>query len=197
MGVVWNNHAEPVSAEIVTGNYFEMLGVRPALGRLFVAGDETAEGANPVAVLNFDYWKSHLAEAPVEGKTLLINGAPFTIVGVAPPGFHSMVWGRLPDVYVPITMQRTVQPEWDLSQRSQGLLDRPGRPAAPRRHPRPGGSLDQSALSRAAPHRNPLDRRSNAQGASRSSSTKRTSIWRKAPTASRLSARMHGCRSPS
>jgi predicted permease len=113
VGVVWNNHSEPVSAELVTGNYFDMLGVRPAVGRLFDAGDETADGANPVAVLNFDYWKSHLAEAPVEGRTLLINGAPFTIVGVAPPGFHSIVWGRLPEVYVPITMQRTVQPEWD------------------------------------------------------------------------------------
>lgn len=112
VGVVWNNHAEPVSAEMVTGNYFETLGVRPAVGRLFVASDETAEGANPVAVLNFDYWKSHLAEAQVEGKTLLINGTPFTILGVAPPGFHSVVFGRFPAVYVPITMQRTVQPEW-------------------------------------------------------------------------------------
>jgi putative ABC transport system permease protein len=54
IGVVWNNHAEPVSAEIVSGNYFETLGVRPALGRLFVSSDETAEGANPVAVLSFD-----------------------------------------------------------------------------------------------------------------------------------------------
>ena len=113
VGVVWNNHAEPVSGEMVSGNYFETMGVRPAVGRLFVSSDETADGANPVAVLNFDYWKSHLAEAPVEGKTLLINGTPFTILGVAAPGFHSMVWGRLPDVYVPITMQRTVEPEWD------------------------------------------------------------------------------------
>src|SRR5262249_51197998 len=113
VGVVWNNRAESVSAEMVSGNYFEVLGVRPALGRLFDANDETAEGANPVAVLSFDYWKSHLAEAPVTGNTLLINGMPFTIAGVAAPGFHSMVFGRTPQVYVPITMQRTVQPEWD------------------------------------------------------------------------------------
>ncbi len=113
VGVVWNNHSEPVSAEMVSGNYFETLGVGRALGRLFVSSDETAAGANPVAVLNFDYWKSHLAEAQVEGRTLLINGSPFTIVGVAAPGFHSMVWGRLPDVYVPITMERSIEPEWD------------------------------------------------------------------------------------
>ncbi len=111
-GVVWNNHAEAVEAELVSGNYFDVLGVAPAMGRLFVSTDETAEGANPVVVLNFDFWKSHLAEAPVTGKTLLINGSPFTIIGVAAPRFYSMVWGRVPDIYVPLTMQHTVQPEW-------------------------------------------------------------------------------------
>ncbi|MGA7521219.1 MAG: ABC transporter permease [Acidobacteriaceae bacterium] len=111
-GVTWNNRAESVSAELVTGNYFQTLGVRPALGRLFVASDETAPNANPVAVLNFDYWRTHLAEAPVVDKTLLVNGTPFTIVGVAAPGFHSMVWGRLPDIYVPITEQSVVIPDW-------------------------------------------------------------------------------------
>ena len=128
VGAVWNNHGEPVLAEMVSGNYFETRGVRAAVGRLFVSSDETAEGANPVAVLNFDYWKSHLAEVPVEGKTLLINGSPFTIVGVATPGFHSMVWGRLPAVYVPITMQRTVQPDWNyLSDRKAYWIDLAGR----------------------------------------------------------------------
>jgi len=114
VGVTWNNRAESVGAELVTGNYFQTLGVRPAVGRLFAASDETAPGANPVAVLNFDYWRSHLAEAPVVGKTLLVNGTPFTILGVAAPGFHSMVWGRLPDVYVPITEQSVVLPDWSM-----------------------------------------------------------------------------------
>jgi predicted permease len=113
VGVTWNNRAESVSAEMVSGNYFDVLGVPPAMGRVFDPGDESAPGANSVAVLNFDYWKSHLAEAPVVGKTLLINGTPFTIVGVAAPGFHSMVWGQLPGVYVPITMQKIIEPEWD------------------------------------------------------------------------------------
>ena len=113
VGVTWNNHAESVRAEMVSGNYFQTLGVQAAVGRLFVAGDETAPGANPIAVLSFDYWKTHLAEASVTGKTLLVNGTPFTIAGVAAPGFHSMVWGRVPDVYVPLTMQRVVEPEWD------------------------------------------------------------------------------------
>ncbi len=141
IGVVWNNHAEAVSAEIVSGNYFETLGVRPAVGRLFLASDETAEGANPVAVLSFDYWKTHLAEAPVEGRTLLVNGTPFTIVGVSAPGFHSMVWGRMPAVYVPITMQHTVQPDWSyLKDRKSYWLDLVGRL-------RPGWSPIQAAAS--------------------------------------------------
>ena len=98
LGVTWSNHAESVQAELVSGNYFETLGVPPAVGRVFGSGDETTPGANPVAVLNFDYWKSHLAEAPVAGKTLLVNGTPFTIIGVSAPGFHSMVWGHTPAV---------------------------------------------------------------------------------------------------
>jgi putative ABC transport system permease protein len=112
-GVTWNNQAESASAELVSGNYFQVLGVQPALGRLLVASDETAPGANPVAVISFDYWKNHLGEAPVQGKTLLVNGSPFTIVGVAAPGFHSMIWGHLPALFIPITMQRTVNPDWD------------------------------------------------------------------------------------
>jgi predicted permease len=114
VGVIWSNHAETVPAELVTGNYFQTLGVRPRLGRLLVAGDETSEGSNPVAVLSFDYWKTHLSESPVVGKTLLVNGTPFTIVGVASPGFQSMVWGHVPDLYVPLTMQHIVIPEWTL-----------------------------------------------------------------------------------
>jgi predicted permease len=111
-GVSWNNHAEQVPVELVSGNYFQTLGVQAAAGRLLLPSDETSENANPVAVLSFDYWKTHLAETPVAGKTLLVNGYPFTIAGVAAPGFHSMVWDQHPDLYVPITMQPVIMPEW-------------------------------------------------------------------------------------
>lgn len=113
VGVGWNQHAEEVAAEMVSGNYFDVLGVKPALGRLFGPSDETAAGANSVVVLSFDYWRTHLGEAPIAGKSLLIDGTPFTILGVAAPNFRSMVWERIPDVYVPLTMQHTVEPEWD------------------------------------------------------------------------------------
>ena len=112
LGITWNNHSESVQAELVSGNYFETLGVTPAMGRVFGFADETAPGANPVAVLSFDYWKSHLAGAEVVGQTLLVNGTPFTITGVAAPGFRSMVWGHAPDVFVPLTMEQVLSPEW-------------------------------------------------------------------------------------
>ncbi len=111
LGVAWNNHAESVPAEMVSGNYFATLGVRAAVGSLFGTNDETAPGANPVAVLSFNYWKSHLAEAPVAGKTLLIDGSPFTIIGVAAPGFSSMVWGHTPALFVPLTMEQVLRPQ--------------------------------------------------------------------------------------
>ena len=128
LGVTWNNHAESVQAEMVSGNYFTTLGVRPAAGRLFVDGDETAPGANSVAVLSFDYWKTHLAEAPVVGKTLLVNGTPFMITGVAAPGFHSMVWGHAPAVFVPLSMEQVLRPEWPyLNDRQAYWIDVVGR----------------------------------------------------------------------
>jgi putative ABC transport system permease protein len=128
VGVTWNNHAQAVAAEMVSGNYFQVLGVQPAEGRVFDAGDETADGANPVAVLNFDYWRTELAEAPVVGRTLLVNGTPFTIVGVAAPGFRSMIWGNTPGIYVPITMQCTVEPDWNyLQDRTAYWIDLAGR----------------------------------------------------------------------
>ena len=127
-GATWNNRGEVVPTEMVSGNYFETLGVHPALGRLFQASDETAEGANPVAVLNFNYWKTHLAEAPVIGRPLLMNGVSFTIVGVTGPGFSSVVWGRRPAVYVPLTMQPVIEPEWQyLSDRRAYWIDLAGR----------------------------------------------------------------------
>lgn len=128
IGMTWNGHSESVEAELVSGNYFDVLGVRPAVGRLLEPSDETAAGADPVAVLSFDFWNAHLAGAPVTGKTILVNGTPFVIVGVAAPGFHSVVWGHTPALYVPVTMQHVVQPERDyLNLRTAYWLDLVGR----------------------------------------------------------------------
>jgi len=111
VGVSWRDQAENEDAEIVSGNYFTLLGLKPSLGRLFNDSDETAKDANPVVVLSYDYWKTRFnAEADVTGKTVLINGHEFTIVGVAPQGFHSAIDGYKPGVFLPVTMSEIAMP---------------------------------------------------------------------------------------
>jgi putative ABC transport system permease protein len=106
------DQAARATGELVSGNYFTTLGLKPALGRLFVAGDETQANANPVAVLSFAYWQQHFGMNPgVVGKTIAIGNHPFTVVGIAPPNFHSIIGGNTPDVFVPLTMEQEVMPE--------------------------------------------------------------------------------------
>lgn len=110
-GVSWHNQAADTNGELVSGNYFQVLGLHPALGRLFTQADETAKDANPVAVLSYDYWRSRMAaQRSVIGQPLLINGHPFTIVGVAPPNFHTAIGGFRPDVFLPVTMVDIADP---------------------------------------------------------------------------------------
>ena len=118
VAISWNNKPDMAGCELVSGNYFEGLGVRPALGRLIVPSDE-ALNANLVVVLSFNYWKAHFASDPtVVNQTLLINTQPFTIIGVAPPGFHSIVAGSVEDLFVPLTAKAIITPRWqDLEDR--------------------------------------------------------------------------------
>jgi predicted permease len=111
VGVSWHDQAENEDAEIVSGNYFSLLGVKPSSGRLFVDSDDVAKNANPVVVLSYDYWKAKFsAEQDIAGKTVLINGHPFTIVGVAAKGFHSAIDGYTPGVFLPISMSEVAMP---------------------------------------------------------------------------------------
>lgn len=113
-GVMWHQHSELVTAELVSGNYFNVLGVHPAVGRVMTQADDRTRNGNAVAVLSFQYWRTHLAEDPhVVGQTLDINGHPFQIVGVAAPGFESAIWGSPADLWVPMTMKPVVTPDWD------------------------------------------------------------------------------------
>jgi predicted permease len=111
VGISWHNQAEVEDAEVVTGNYFQLLGLRPALGRLLTQQDDTAKNANPVAVLSYDYWRTRFAASPdVIGQAVLINGHPFTILGVAPQNFDSAIGGYRPGVFLPISMVEIVKP---------------------------------------------------------------------------------------
>ncbi len=99
---------------LVSGNYFLTLGLRPALGRLFVPADDEAPGTHRVVVLGHDYWESAFAGDPgVLNRTLVVNGEPFTIVGVAPDGFTGTTVGARARVFLPISMRAVVEPGFD------------------------------------------------------------------------------------
>jgi putative ABC transport system permease protein len=96
---------ERAFGEFVSGNYFEVLGVPPALGRLFTLDDDRVPGAEPYVVLSHSYWKRRFASNPnVLNKTLLINNVEMTVVGVARAGFYGVQIGQTPDVFVPLMM---------------------------------------------------------------------------------------------
>jgi putative ABC transport system permease protein len=125
VGVQWRNQPELVAAELVSGNYFDVLGVQPALGRVLVASDDLVPDANPVVVLSFTYWQRRFGADPaVVNQRLLVNGRPFTVIGVAAPGFHSVVMGDTPDLFAPMTMKAEVMPGLkDLEDRTSRWLN--------------------------------------------------------------------------
>jgi predicted permease len=104
-------HGEPqlANGQLVSGGYFSLLGVRAFLGRTLTDEDDRVPGANPVAVLGFRYWQRELdADAKVIGRTLDLQGHPFTVVGVTPPEFFGLEPGKDVDITVPLTMQPVV-----------------------------------------------------------------------------------------
>jgi predicted permease len=93
------------SGELVSDNFFSVLGVQPVLGRGFMAEDETA------AVISYRYWQSRFHSDPgIVGRSIALNGLPFTVIGVNPPRFFGVEVGRSPDVYVPLTMCDRLSP---------------------------------------------------------------------------------------
>ncbi|MDX2034283.1 MAG: ABC transporter permease [Blastocatellia bacterium] len=106
--------AERASGELVSGNYFETLGVRPALGRTFSLADDQQLGGHPVAVLSHAYWVRRFAQnASILNQQILVNGHSLTVVGVARAGFLGVQVGQSPDVFIPLTMKREMMPNTD------------------------------------------------------------------------------------
>ncbi|HYO79845.1 MAG TPA: ABC transporter permease [Bryobacteraceae bacterium] len=102
---------ERVAAELVTGNYFEVLGVQPSAGRLITPEDDRLPGAGTVVVLNHDYWQSRFGgKTDIVGQTVRVNNHPMTVIGVTQPGFHGIDLGYNPQILVPITMKREMTP---------------------------------------------------------------------------------------
>ena len=112
--------AESTMGQIVSGNYYSVLGVPPVAGRVFTPEDDQVPGAHPVAVISYAYWQRRLGGAAAAvGRKVLIDGTPFTIIGVTPPEFSGLQVGDAPDISVPVMMQPQVMPDKE---------DRLGRP---------------------------------------------------------------------
>ena len=109
-----DNQTERLEAEIVSGNYFTMLGVKPAVGRLFNSQeDDQVYQGHPVVVLSYTYWNNRFARDPgVVGKKILVNDFPMTIIGVSAAGFAGIDPARSPQIRVPVLMKETMLPEW-------------------------------------------------------------------------------------
>ena len=129
VGVQWHNQPELVSGELVSGNYFDVLGVKPAVGRMLVQSDDEVQERTPVVVLSYGYWARRFGSDPrIVNDTILINSHPFTVVGVAPLGFKSFVVGQSPDVFAPMMMKAEITPGWnDLDNRRSIWLNIIGR----------------------------------------------------------------------
>ncbi len=106
--------ADRGQAEMVSGNFFDVLNVEPRLGRLLGPADDTAPGTNTVAVLSYDLWKRRFgSNSSALNRTVLLNGQAFTIVGVAPSGFRGVLAGDAPDVFLPISAWILITPGWN------------------------------------------------------------------------------------
>jgi predicted permease len=107
----WHDQTERVSGDLVSGNYFDVLGVEAAIGRTFSNEDDRKPGAEPVVVLSYGYWKRRFAADPgVLNQTIVLNSHAMTIVGVAQAGFKSVGVGEAADVFVPMMMQGLMTP---------------------------------------------------------------------------------------
>jgi predicted permease len=133
---------ELVSAELVSGNYFDVLGVGAAVGRTFTLDDDRNPGAHPLAILSYRYWSDRFNRDPsVLGTTIRINSHPFTIIGVSEAGFDGIDLGRSASIRVPMAMKPQMTPAWnDLDNRRSAWLHIFGRL-------RPGVSIDQARAS--------------------------------------------------
>ena len=111
--VSWSaaGQSELLEGQLVSGNYFSVLDVKPVLGRIFLPEEDQIPGKHPVIVLSSQFWRYRLSsDSSVIGKTLTLNGHHFTVLGVAPAGFRGVHPGMAPDFWVPLMMQHQMIP---------------------------------------------------------------------------------------
>ena len=115
LSISFGGQTERVQGELVSGNYFQALGVQPALGRVFSPDqDDRVYKGHPSAVLSYQYWATRFAADPgIVGKKILVNNYPLTVVGVSAPGFSGLDPAGSPQIRVPIQMKPLMTPGWD------------------------------------------------------------------------------------
>jgi predicted permease len=110
VGIETGGFADWAPAYLATGNYFDVLGARPRLGRFFGPEDDLKSGAKPVVVLSYAYWRKRFAEDPrILGRAIRVNSLPYTVVGVAPDGFYGTELYYRPEIWIPMRMQPQVE----------------------------------------------------------------------------------------
>jgi len=111
--LMYNGATEMINVELVTGNYFDVLGVKAAAGRLLAPDDERQPMHDAVAVLSYSYWQRRFGgERAMVGQKVAINGMAMTVIGVSAKGFHGLDRGQSEDVRVPMTMKSLFTPTW-------------------------------------------------------------------------------------
>ena len=111
MNLAGTERAERVWGYLATGNYFELLGVKPVLGRLFRPEDDERPGAHPLAVLSYECWRTRFHEdRTIVGRSITLNGSAYAVLGVAPPDFHGTERFYRAEIWVPMMMQAQIEP---------------------------------------------------------------------------------------
>ena len=103
---------ERVWGYLASGNYFEVLGVKPILGRSFLPEEDQTPGSHPVVVLSYTCWQKRFAAEPaIVGRTILLNNHTFTVIGVAPKGFIGTEVAYAPEYWAPVMMAKVIEPD--------------------------------------------------------------------------------------
>jgi predicted permease len=143
----YEGHTLNADGMLVSGSYFSVLGLEPALGRLIGPADDPAPGESHVVVLTHAYWQTRFAADPaVVGRTMIVNGQQMTIVGVGPRGFDGTTVGVEPKVFLPITLRALLQPAW------KGFEDRRSYSFYLFGRLKPAVSIEQARASLAVPY---------------------------------------------
>jgi predicted permease len=112
--LVGDDRSEMVRVGMVAGNFFNVLGVQPYLGRLLTPDDDRTRLGHPVVVLQYDFWQNRFAgNREIVGSSIRLNGSPFTVIGISAPGFEGTDVGLQTQVWTPVMMKPVITPTWD------------------------------------------------------------------------------------